>query len=347
MSEASPLQFKFILGKAYQALQQRQPLEARRLAYQALRIDPQREEPWLILAAISQPKASKAYLLQALRINPQSVQAQQGLVWAEERLAEESQVRRMVSSRAAAPEEDSTQPIPLPTPSTPPPAKTREKRKPGAWWLFSLLGILLLGLGGVIWLSVPQWIALARSSSAPIPAEVMFKPTLTFTPTSTPTSTPTPTPTPTNTPTPTRTPTKRPTKTPTRTPLPTNPPEAPISADGRWIDIDLSEQRLYAYEDDRLIDSFLVSTGTWQHPTLTGQFHVYVKYLYANMSGPGYYLPNVPYTMYYDRGYGIHGTYWHNNFGTPMSHGCINLRTEDARWLFNWSSVGTLVNIHN
>jgi lipoprotein-anchoring transpeptidase ErfK/SrfK len=64
------------------------------------------------------------------------------------------------------------------------------------------------------------------------------------------------------------------------------------------------------------------------------------------MAGPGYYLPNVPYTMYFYRGYAIHGTYWHHNFGTPMSHGCVNMYTPDAEWMFYFSSVGTLVNIH-
>lgn len=64
------------------------------------------------------------------------------------------------------------------------------------------------------------------------------------------------------------------------------------------------------------------------------------------MSGPGYYLPDVPYVMYFYRGYGLHGTYWHNNFGVPMSHGCVNLRTEDAAWLFDWASVGTPVTVY-
>ncbi len=121
---------------------------------------------------------------------------------------------------------------------------------------------------------------------------------------------------------------------------------AEIGPNERWIDVDLSEQRLYAYEGRQLVNSFLVSTGTWQYPTVTGQYRIYVKYRYTDMAGPGYYLPNVPYTMYFYRGYGIHGTYWHNNFGTPMSHGCVNMRTDEAGWLFNWASVGTLVNIH-
>jgi lipoprotein-anchoring transpeptidase ErfK/SrfK len=50
--------------------------------------------------------------------------------------------------------------------------------------------------------------------------------------------------------------------------------------------------------------------------------------------------------MYFYKGYGLHGTYWHSNFGTPMSHGCVNLTIPDAQWLYNWASVGTLVNIH-
>jgi lipoprotein-anchoring transpeptidase ErfK/SrfK len=114
----------------------------------------------------------------------------------------------------------------------------------------------------------------------------------------------------------------------------------------RWIDVNLSQQRLYAYEGDTVVASFLVSTGVRQTPTVTGQYHIYTKLLSTTMSGEGYYLPNVPYTMYFYKGYGIHGTYWHNNFGHPMSHGCVNMYTPDAKWMFNWASVGTLVNVH-
>lgn len=114
----------------------------------------------------------------------------------------------------------------------------------------------------------------------------------------------------------------------------------------RWIDVDLSEQRLYAYEGDTLVNSFIVSTGTWQTPTVTGSYKVWVKLRSAPMSGPGYYLPDVPYIMYFYGDYGIHGTYWHNNFGTPMSHGCVNLSIPDAEWVYNFSKVGTLVNVH-
>jgi lipoprotein-anchoring transpeptidase ErfK/SrfK len=110
--------------------------------------------------------------------------------------------------------------------------------------------------------------------------------------------------------------------------------------------VNLSAQTVQAYLGSELLNTFIVSTGTWRTPTVTGQYRIYVKYRYADMSGPGYYLPDVPYVMYFYRGYGLHGTYWHSNFGTPMSHGCINLRTDEAGWLFDFASVGTLVNIH-
>jgi lipoprotein-anchoring transpeptidase ErfK/SrfK len=130
---------------------------------------------------------------------------------------------------------------------------------------------------------------------------------------------------------------------------PTNaPPMASGSGKGgaRWIDVNLSTQSVYAYEGGTVVNSFVVSTGTWIHPTVTGKYKIYMKLSSGNMSGPGYFLPDVPYIMYFYKSYGLHGTYWHNNFGTPMSHGCVNLRTSDAEWLYHWASVGTVVNVH-
>lgn len=175
-------------------------------------------------------------------------------------------------------------------------------------------------------------------------------------PTDPPTLAPTGTPTeaPTSTPEPTETPAQLAMEVLVDTPTPQYvAPAAPqkpstvnVGNGVRWIDVDLTNQMVYAYEGDVVVNSFVVSTGTWRTPTVTGQYNIYVKYRSAKMSGPGYYLPNVPYIMYFYKGYGLHGTYWHNNFGTPMSHGCVNLRTPDAEWLFNWASVGTLVNVH-
>ena len=132
-----------------------------------------------------------------------------------------------------------------------------------------------------------------------------------------------------------------------RIPRGTSSPSPPSGGHtGRWIDINLSAQRLTAYAGNTPVRSTLVSTGLPRTPTPTGRYRIYAKYVSAPMSGPGYYLSNVPYVMYFYRSYSLHGTYWHSNFGHPMSHGCVNLPTPEAKWLYSWASVGTLVNIH-
>jgi len=123
-------------------------------------------------------------------------------------------------------------------------------------------------------------------------------------------------------------------------------PEEVVGNGTRWIDVDLTNQMVYAYEGDVIVNSFVVSTGTWLTPTVTGRHKIYVKVRMQDMSGPGYYLRDVPWVMFFSGDYGLHGTYWHNNFGTPMSRGCVNLTIDDAAWLFNWASVGTVVNVH-
>jgi len=111
----------------------------------------------------------------------------------------------------------------------------------------------------------------------------------------------------------------------------------------KWIEIDLSEQKLIAHEDDKIFLESLVSSGKWGR-TPTGEFKIWAKYKYIKMSGGSkelhtyYYLPNVPYTMFFYKGFGLHGTYWHNNFGNTMSHGCVNLPTLVAEKLFYWST---------
>jgi len=124
------------------------------------------------------------------------------------------------------------------------------------------------------------------------------------------------------------------------------PVKPPVSSGGRWIDVNLSRQRLTAYQGNTPVFSALISGGLPRTPTVVGRFKVYTKLTSTRMRGPGYDLPNVPYTMYFYKGYAIHGTYWHNNFGRPMSHGCVNMRTSDAAWLFNWASIGTPVVTH-
>ncbi len=187
-------------------------------------------------------------------------------------------------------------------------------------------------------------------------------PTLSASATSVPTTIPsqTPEPSPTSIPTETPWPTAvegyltinivPPTEIPPTTVAPTYAaPAAPssnASTGERWVEVNLSQQMLYAWDGDTLVGSFVVSTGTWQYPTVTGTYRVYARFKYKHMSGPGYSLPDVPNTMFFYQGYAIHGTYWHNNFGTPMSHGCVNMTIPDSEWLYNWAPSNLLVNVH-
>lgn len=520
MSDQNDYQIKLALVNAQKALQQQNKMEARHWALNAIKLAPENEDAWLILAAISSPVASVDYLQKVLRINPNNGRAAKGMEWALKRLAEDQesgkfklpveggvinpmerpgkpQTPDLTTGQVELPAEKSseqevTQPLeviadeepsilPLPvipdeemefqsqeeTPATeepidelsrafsldesgdqfsfeepipepanesaweppvddaildsfgdmaeekegffpsasditepekgstyepvifptvgpfmeegqqepeypkdiieelrPEPApvleqtvqqrqKSPRKASGFSWGLAAILFFILLSSAIVVWAALPGLTALARSSSAPIPGDKLAKPSLTPTLTATPTVTLTPTPTQTPTPTVTFTPMPTNTPLPTETPWPTNTPypyptntqvsQVDSDLSGHWIFIDLSEQRLYAYDGDTLVSSFLVSTGTSAHPTVTGTYKVYVKYKYTDMSGPGYYLPDVPYTMYFYQGYGIHGTYWHNNFGTPMSHGCVNMLTSEAEWVYNFSKVGTTV----
>jgi len=114
---------------------------------------------------------------------------------------------------------------------------------------------------------------------------------------------------------------------------------------GREIVVVLSTQMTYAYEDGILQHSALASTGLPGTPTVQGDYKVWNKTRSQTMSGPGYYLENVEWVMYFHQGYGLHGTWWHTNFGQPMSHGCVNLTNEDAKWFYEFGSVGTPVHV--
>ncbi len=128
------------------------------------------------------------------------------------------------------------------------------------------------------------------------------------------------------------------------------PAAAPAQGHGasgeKWIDVNLSAQTITAYQGQTAVYWALASTGLWGTPTVVGTYYVYAKYVSAPMSGPGYYLPNVPHIMYFHKGYAIHGAYWHTNFGAPMSHGCVNLSLADAEWFYTWAPMGTKVVTH-
>jgi lipoprotein-anchoring transpeptidase ErfK/SrfK len=114
----------------------------------------------------------------------------------------------------------------------------------------------------------------------------------------------------------------------------------------RWVEVNVTTQRLIAWEGNTPVYAVIVSTGTDETPTITGNFAVQTKHRSTRMQGDGYDVPDVPFTMYYHGGYAIHGAYWHRRFGTPVSHGCVNVAVNHAEWLFNWAAVGTPVVVH-
>lgn len=117
----------------------------------------------------------------------------------------------------------------------------------------------------------------------------------------------------------------------------------------RWIEVDLSEQLAVAYEGTIPIRAFVISSGVGNTPTVTGTFRIWAKIAMQDMSGGSrasgtyYHLKDVRNVQYFFKNYAFHGTYWHSNFGSPMSRGCVNLTEEDAAWLFNWTSPA----VHN
>lgn len=119
---------------------------------------------------------------------------------------------------------------------------------------------------------------------------------------------------------------------------------------GRWIEINLYEQTVSVYQDNRLVYATLTSTGLSGWWTRPGLFQIYEKEQSTLMTGSFeadrsdyYYLEDVPWTMYFDESRAFHGAYWHNKFGFEQSHGCANLSPADSRWLFDWASLGDWV----
>lgn len=115
------------------------------------------------------------------------------------------------------------------------------------------------------------------------------------------------------------------------------------------IEVNLTTQTLRAYEGGKVVYTTVISSGIKRYPTVTGTYRIYAKLLSQRMRGgtgaDRYDLPNVPNVMYFYKGYAIHGTYWHNNFGRPMSHGCVNANLKAATWLYKWAPMGTTVTV--
>jgi lipoprotein-anchoring transpeptidase ErfK/SrfK len=348
--------------------QDRQPVAARRFFQKALERDPDNVPALLWLASISETaQDGYVHLAKALQTAPANARAHAALRWNHWR----EQNERLCAAGFAVDEPDPADRV-----AAAPPV-TRSRRVMPWLAIFAALLVMCSSIAS-IYLGQPQPVSATtiQNTSAAIlmaPAPTALPPPSEAAATVPPTEQPTVTPALPSTEAPTATPTLPPTASPTATALPpTATPEPPAptleppptatpepvwptepavsnptgSSGERWIDVDLSQQRLVAYEGDAPVYSVIVSTGLPGTPTVTGQYRIYVKYPAQTMSGPGYYLPDVPYVMYFYLGYGIHGTYWHNNFGQPMSHGCVNTPTPDAQWLYNWAEVGTLVNVH-
>ncbi len=121
-----------------------------------------------------------------------------------------------------------------------------------------------------------------------------------------------------------------------------NPRPAEVGPGEKWVEVDLYEQTLAAYEGDRMVYATLVASGLPQWETRRGLFRIWHKVYIAKMSGregkPDYYhLEDVPWTMYFDHDIGLHGAYWHDGFGYRHSHGCVNLPPVAAQWLYQWT----------
>ncbi|MCA9936174.1 MAG: L,D-transpeptidase family protein [Ardenticatenaceae bacterium] len=366
---------KQLIQAAQAAIKQGQKSQARRLLQQVLQQDPQNYVGWLLLASVTpNPHTTLEYILRAEKLNPTSATVQKAKQWAQAQLPPEADdgaetavtpfwqrpALRWGALAAAVllilallslslwnqftPQEDAiaasvAADTVIVTTGTPAPAESGE---------LQVIAASVSGTGEEINSEEPvssaETAVIHAASATPVPPAIHPKrinaqasaprPTWTLTPV------PTPTPLPTNTPMPTFT---APQNSGNGRPFGVGPNE-------RWVDVNLTTQTLVAYEGDTVALSTAISSGTWQHPTVTGQFRIYIAFTSQTMDGRrlgyDYYLENVPYVMYFYEDYALHGTFWHNNFGTPMSHGCVNMRTSDAEWLYNWVSIGTLVNVH-
>jgi len=123
-----------------------------------------------------------------------------------------------------------------------------------------------------------------------------------------------------------------------------------ISGSGKWIEVDVTKEIATMYIGSTPVQSFLISSGKAKTPTELGEFHIYAKVTSQTMTGTiageYFYLPNVKWVSFFDGDEAFHGTYWHHNFGHPMSHGCINMTEADAKILYDFAPIGTKVIVH-
>lgn len=197
--------------------------------------------------------------------------------------------------------------------------------------VISFFAVIMLGARALIF-PLP----VSSATPLPLPVPIVFS-TPTFLPTIYPTQTATPTAIPT------------PTFTPVYTPVAIQP--IVVDPSGKRIYVDLAAQRLSYLDGPTLVGTMLISSGLSITPTPKGTFAIMAKipsirYRGYNRDGSIYDYPNTKWNLRFKPSYYLHGAYWHNNFGHPMSHGCINIAYRDVEALYDWADVGTPVIIY-
>lgn len=126
-----------------------------------------------------------------------------------------------------------------------------------------------------------------------------------------------------------------------------------MSSYDKWIEVDLSAQRVTAYEKANPVRTFTVATGVRGHDTVKGEFAIWLRVRSQTMQGGSkadgsyYSIPNVEWVSYFYKDYALHGAWWRKVFGYPASHGCVNMTNDDAHWVYDWAPVGTKVIVHD
>lgn len=329
---------------------------ARRLLRQVTSQDSENYRAWMLLSGITteQPSAALHYARRAHDLAPNDASVQAALEWAEQKYNEANYDASIKETFILA--GDTTSPLTESDTHSdiePTSVSQADPVTAGLGRLF-LLGILLLGLLFIACGLYYRFFRGIATTNAQTIAEVapilpptatdepllITLPTSTFTPTPPPTDTPTPTPLPTETPLP-----------PTATPLPPTPLPSPTPDDTRWIDVNLTTQTLTAYELGVPVFTTAISSGLAETPTVIGRFRIYYKLPIQHMTGFhlgfDYDTPDVPNVMYFTGDFAIHGAYWHDDFGQPASHGCVNVSVSDSQWLYNFADIGTFVEVHH
>ncbi len=345
---ANPVTPQQAIQYANEAFHRGDRRSARQWAQFAASVAPQDEEAWLILAAVSTPQASLAYMQQALRINPHSERALRGLNWAQNRLgmqetAPQTPIKPSITSTIYTTKQ--------PARSQSAPIAARPKTA-GKWEMLTVPVIFVVLVIFAALILPLFWPGTASHAQGLMPTDAapasngpswavgnVAKPT--YTPAATATIVPTATATP--------------TALPTDTPAPMDQPASTgqVPATGKYILVSISEQHLYAYQDNKLIYSFIASTGM-HNATRTGVFQVLDKIPNAYGATWDLWMPNwmgIYYAGTLENG--IHalpilsnGTQlWAGYLGTPISFGCVVLGVQDAQMLYDWANVGTTVEI--